>query len=144
MTASLEISPCPPADCDWLFQLAEVAFAHHPGWDEWRVLHALVHDRVFIARDDRPAGYVAVRGDGGTGVVVDQLLVAVGHEGMGVGRRLLAHAEEYAIDQHAEVVRIVVERDNPAARSFYVRAGFVPVGPELFELDLRRSVPRLT
>jgi ribosomal protein S18 acetylase RimI-like enzyme len=143
MTASLEISPCPPADREWLFQLAHVAFAHHPGWES-RVLHALVHDRVFIARDDRPAGYVAVRGDGGTGAVVDQLLVAVGHEGMGVGRLLLAHAEEYAIDQHAEVVRIVVERDNPAARSFYVRAGFVPVGPEVIELDLRQSVPRLT
>lgn len=143
MTATLEIAPCPRADRDVLFQLAEIAFAQQPGWDEARVLHALVHDRVFIARDDRPAGYVALRADGGPGFVVDQLLVALGHERMGVGRRLLEHAKDYALEQHAEVLRIVVERDNLVARRFYERAGFVPVEPELFELDLTRPAPRL-
>ncbi len=144
MTARLDIAPCPPADRGLLFQLAEVAFAREPGWDATRVLDALHHDRVFVARDDGPAGYVALRSESDVRVVVDQLLVAPGHERMGVGHRLLEHAEQYAIERRASVLRIAVESDNSAARSFYRRAGFVPVERELFELDLGRPTPRLT
>ena len=83
------------------------------------------------------AGYVALgREDDGT-LVVDQLLVAPGHERRGVGRRLLAHAEEYAVMQGLPELLIVVEADNVPARSFYERSGFVPVEPELF----RRVLP---
>ena len=76
--------------------------------------------------------------------VVDQLLVAPGHERMGVGHRLLEYAEQYAIERRASGLRIAVESNNSAARSFYRRAGFVPVERELFELDLGRPTPRLT
>ena len=144
MTARLDIAPCSPADRDVLFELAEVAFAGEGGWDATRVLDALHHDLVFVARDDGPAGYVALRSESGICVVVDQLLVAPGHERMGVGHRLLEYAEQYAIERRASVLRIAVESDNSAARSFYRRAGFVPVERELFELDLGRHTPRLT
>ena len=144
MTATLDIAPCSPADRGLLFELAEVAFASERGWDAMRVLDVLDHNRVFVARDDGPAGYVALRSESGIYVVIDQLLVAPGHERMGVGHRLLEYAEEYAIERRASGLRIAVEIDNSAARSFYQRAGFVPVERELFELDLERHTPQLT
>jgi hypothetical protein len=63
-TARLDTAPYPPADRGLLFQLAEMAFAAKGGWDATRVLDAR-HHRVFVARDDGPAGYVAVRSSGG-------------------------------------------------------------------------------
>ena len=143
MTARLDIAPCSPADRDLLFELAEVAFAGERGWDATRVLDALHHDCVFVARDG-PMGYVALRSESGVCVVVDQLLVAPGHERMGVGHLLLEYAEQYAIERRASLLRIAVESDNSAARNFYRRLGFVPVECELFELDLERHTPQLT
>lgn len=68
--------------------------------------------------------------------VVEQLLVAEGHHGRGVGRRLLAYVEGYAISQRASALRIVVETENCPARRLYRRLGYVPVADELFELVL--------
>jgi ribosomal protein S18 acetylase RimI-like enzyme len=133
---SIEIVPRVDADLRRLFGLVEATFAALPGWNEQRVLDALARDVVFVAReDDQPAGYVALRGDGAA-VVVEQLFVAPGHERRGIGRRLLAHAEGYAIAERARALRIVVESDNLVARGFYRRSGFVPVDTELFELVL--------
>ena len=144
MTTRLDIAPCSPADRGLLFELAEVAFAGEGDSDDTRVLDALHHDRVFVARDDGPAGYVALRSESAICVVVDQLLVAPGHERMGVGHRLLEYPEQYAIERRASLLRIAVESDNSAARNFYRRAGFLPVERELFELDLERHTPQLT
>ena len=72
-------------------------------------------------------------------MLIEQLLVAPGHEGRGVGRRLIDHAEGYAITQHAETLAIVVESENWRARSFYRRMGFMPAGGELFERLLPRQ-----
>jgi len=94
-------------------------------------------DLVFVAREQgQPAGYIAMgRQDDGP-IVVEQLFVAPGHERRGIGHRLLAYAEGYAIAERARSLQIVVEEGNEKARSFYRRSGFVPVGPELFELIL--------
>jgi ribosomal protein S18 acetylase RimI-like enzyme len=72
-------------------------------------------------------------------IVVDQLFVAPGHERRGIGHRLLAYAEGFAIAERARSLRIVVEERNQPARNFYRRSGFVPVEPELFELTLPRE-----
>jgi ribosomal protein S18 acetylase RimI-like enzyme len=103
------------------------------------VLEVLEDDVVFVAREDgSPAGYVAFRREHDGGVVVEQLFVTPGHERRGIGRRLLAYAEGYAIAERAPTLRIVVEKDNGRARSFYRRAGFTAVDTELFELVLPR------
>jgi len=68
--------------------------------------------------------------------MVEQLFVAPGHERRGIGHRLLAFAEGYAIAERARSLQIVVEEGNEQARSFYRRSGFVSVEPELFELIL--------
>ena len=108
-----------------------------PGWSDERVLEVLKHDVIFVAREKgQPAGYVALRRDEGGVIVVEQLFVAPGHERRGIGHRLLAYAEGYAIAERARSLQIVVEEGNDKARSFYQRSGFVPVEPELFELVL--------
>ena len=137
LASTVEIVPRAEADVPQLFALAKVAFAGLPGWSDERVLEVLRRDVVFVAHErGLPAGYVALRREGDGPIVVEQLLVAPGHERRGIGHRLLAHAEGYAIAERARSLQIVVEEGNEKARSFYQRSGFVPVEPELFELIL--------
>jgi ribosomal protein S18 acetylase RimI-like enzyme len=122
-----------------LYALAASAFADAPGWRDRHALGALHDDVVFVARDGGSlAGYVALRPNPDDSLLIEQLLVAPGHERRGVGRRLLAHAEGYAIAQRAPTLLIVVEPDNRAALGFYRRWGFVPYADELFRLVLPR------
>lgn len=132
----IEISPSGEPERLELFALARSAFGQVPGWSDVRVLDVLAEDAVFVARErGRLAGYVAVRREPGQ-LVVEQLLVAPGHERRGIGRRLLAYAEGLAIAERRRALRIVVERDNRRARSFYRQVGFRPLGAELVELLL--------
>jgi ribosomal protein S18 acetylase RimI-like enzyme len=132
----VEIVPRADADVPQLFSLAKGTFADLPGWSDERVLETLRRDVVFVAREDgQLGGYIALCPEDGL-IVVEQLFVAPGHEGRGIGHRLLAYAEGYAIAERARSLRIVVEESNERARSFYLRSGFVPVEPELFELIL--------
>jgi ribosomal protein S18 acetylase RimI-like enzyme len=137
-SAPIEIAPQVEEDLLHLFGLAKGVFGSEPGWDDRKVLASLREDIVFVAKEHgQPAGYVALRPAEQT-TVVEQLFVAPGHEQRGVGRRLLAFAEGYAIAEHTRALRVVVERDNDSARSFYRRSGFVPVEEEVFELILPR------
>ena len=127
-------------DLPLLFGLAKGAFGGLPGWSDERVLEVMKRDVIFVAReDDQPAGYVALHAEEAGVIVVEQLFVAPGHEQRGIGHRLLAYAEGYAIAERAQSLRVVVEESNQPARSFYKRSGFVPVEPELFELVLPRD-----
>jgi ribosomal protein S18 acetylase RimI-like enzyme len=135
----VEIAPRAEDELDQLFGLALSAFGDLPGWDDERVLKALTRDTVFVAREHRrPAGYVALRPESSQATIIEQLLVAPGHERRGIGRQLLAYAEGYAIAERMETLRVVVEADNGLARSFYRRSGFVPADSEIFELILPR------
>lgn len=137
MASTVEIAARVEADLPQLFGLAKGAFAGLPGWSDERVLEVLRRDLVFVARElGQPAGYVALRRAQDGTIVVEQLFVAPGHERRGIGHRLLAHAEGYAISEHAQSLQIVVEEGNQQARRFYRRSGFVPIEPELFELVL--------
>ncbi len=135
--AALQIVPARPPDRPTLFALAEGAFAAMPGWDPAGVVRALARDVVFVARElDTPAGYVALRREADRSLLIEQLLVAPGHERRGVGRRLLAYAEGYAVAHRLPVLRAVVEAGNVRARDLYRRLGFLPRGGELFERTL--------
>jgi ribosomal protein S18 acetylase RimI-like enzyme len=137
--AQIEIGDLRPAEAELLFGLAKTAFETSPGWTDDVVLDALAQDVVFVAREGGlQAGYVALAQNAGEGLVIEQLLVVPGHEHRGVGRRLLAYAEGYAIAQGAPTLLIVAEPDNYAARGFYLRSGFVPIGGDLLELVLPR------
>jgi ribosomal protein S18 acetylase RimI-like enzyme len=140
MTAThIEIGDLQPAEAELLFGLAKSAFETEPGWTDKRVLDVLTEDVVFVAREGGlQAGYVALSRNADEGLVIEQLLVAPGHERHGVGRKLLAFAEGYAIAQGAPTLLIVAEPNNHAARGFYMRSGFVPIGADLLELVLPR------
>jgi ribosomal protein S18 acetylase RimI-like enzyme len=137
VASTVDIAPRTEADLAQLFALAKDAFGDLAGWSDERVLEVLNRDLVFVAREGaQPAGYVAMRRDDDAVIVVEQLLVAPGHERRGIAHRLLAYAEGYAIAERTRSLRIVVEDSNQPARSFYTRSGFAPVEPELFELIL--------
>jgi ribosomal protein S18 acetylase RimI-like enzyme len=136
VTAQVEINPGTADDRSELFAFAKAAFGAESGWSDRRALDALFQDAVFVARvEGSVAGYAALRTDPET-VRIEQLLVAPHHEGEGVGHRLLAYAEGYAISTGARAVQIVVEQDNEQAVGFYRRSGFVRVEEQLYELAL--------
>jgi ribosomal protein S18 acetylase RimI-like enzyme len=126
------------ADLQELYGLAKATFGNFPGWSDTRVLEVMRRDLIFVALEQaQRAGYIALRYDPGTEtMVVEQVFVAPGHEGRGIGHRLLAYAEGYAITQKAHALRIVAEEGNWRARTFYRRLGFVPVEAEVLELVL--------
>jgi ribosomal protein S18 acetylase RimI-like enzyme len=122
-----------------LFELARETFGAMPEWDETRVVEALRDDLVFVAREhERLVGYLALRSEPET-VLIEQILVAECAEPEHVGRRLIGHAEGFAIREHARRLRIVVESSNRPARSLYQDIGFVPVEDELLELVLPQA-----
>jgi ribosomal protein S18 acetylase RimI-like enzyme len=135
--AEIEVNAAAARNRPELFELARETFGAMPEWDETRVVDALRRDLVFVAREhEQAAGYVALHADTDGCICIDQLFVATGHEGRGIGRHLLAYAEGYAIAERAPALRVVVEEENRAARDLYRRSGFAPVEPELFELVL--------
>jgi ribosomal protein S18 acetylase RimI-like enzyme len=137
LASTVEIVPRAESDLPQLFALARATFAGLPGWSDERVLEVLTRDVIFVAREHgQLGGYVALRREEAGPIVVEQLFVAPGHERRGIGHRLLAYAEGYAIAERARSLQIVVEEANVQARSFYRRSGFVPVEPELYELIL--------
>jgi ribosomal protein S18 acetylase RimI-like enzyme len=128
------------AEVKHLYVLAKSTFGGLPGWSDERVLATLEEDLVFVARErSQPAGYVALRPDPEPALVIEQLFVAPGHEHHGVGHRLLAFSEGYAIANRMNALRVVAERGNWRARDFYRRSGFVPVADEVLELVLPRA-----
>ena len=138
--SGVEITSSSDRELHELFALAKATFGDLPRWSDSSVLEVLGDDVVFIAREqDEPVGYVALRPSGDMTITIDQLFVAPGHERRGIGRKLLAYAEGYAIARRAPALRIVVEEQNSSARRFYRRVGFVPVEPEVLELILPRA-----
>ena len=137
MSGTVDIAPIRESELGRLFGLAKTVFADASGWNDSRVLEALERDIVFVAHDQNEvAGYVALFVPDRDHIIAEQVFVAPGHEHRGIGHRLLAHAEGYAIAEYARTLGIVVESDNWRARAFYGRLGFVSVQPELVELVL--------
>jgi len=137
MSDVVEIAPLRESELGQLFGLANAVFASTSGWNDRRVLDVLTHDVVFVAHEQgEVGGYVALFVSPGEQVIAEQVFVAPGHEHRGIGHRLLAHAEGYAIAKRARALCIVVEPDNWRARAFYSRLGFIPVQTDLVELVL--------
>jgi GNAT superfamily N-acetyltransferase len=104
-----------------------------------RTLEVLEQETVFVAEvAGAPAGYVAMSREDDV-MCVDQLFVSPEHQGEGVGRRLLEHAEGFAISEGAGTLQVVVEPGNDRAASFYRGRGFVPAGGDRLELVLPRG-----
>ena len=57
---------------------------------------------------------------------VSDLAVAPGHEGRGIGKALLAHAEAWAGEHHCQLVTLAVFPGNERARALYESTGYAP------------------
>lgn len=77
--------------------------------------------------DDRSAG-VAFVACHGAEAMVHALEVKEGHRRLGLGRNLLHSAANWAADQGAARLSLVVTRQNAAARALYARLGMEVVG----------------
>ncbi|MER5862598.1 ribosomal protein S18-alanine N-acetyltransferase [Kitasatospora sp. NPDC002040] len=85
------------------------------------------HYTVAVAPDGGIVGYAGLMAVGAEGDV-QTIAVAEGHQGAGLGARLLADlVAESARRQCAELL-LEVRMDNPRAQRLYERFGFEPVG----------------
>lgn len=134
-------------DADGAFILAQAPrFAAFP-LPAWRRRHECVagirerlhgqveespaNSHLFVAEDDAgaPVGFVHLQqvDDPFTGernCHVADLAVASSHEGRGVGKALLAHAERWAREHRCRLLTLAVFPGNERARSLYASAGF--------------------
>ncbi len=87
---------------------------------------------MFIAEDaddGRRMGFVHLKKvqdyfTGRTNCHISDLAVAKGHEGRGVGRLLLQHAEQWAREHRCHMLSLAVFPGNERARKLYAETGF--------------------
>jgi len=87
---------------------------------------------MFIAEDresGRAVGFVHLKKvqdffNGRTNCHISDLAVAPGQEGRGIGRSLLEHAEQWAIEHHCHMLSLAVFPGNERARKLYTENGF--------------------
>jgi ribosomal protein S18 acetylase RimI-like enzyme len=96
------------------------------------VLRHAVAGTLLVAREDDVVGFATCSVETGgydqevRRGVVENLYVAAGHRGEGVGTALLAAAERTLVDRGCEAVGLDVMAANEDARRFYERHGYTP------------------
>ncbi|QGZ62946.1 GNAT family N-acetyltransferase [Paraburkholderia acidisoli] len=89
---------------------------------------------VLIAQldDGTPVGFVCVERQPGSpwGVLLDNLHALPGHQGMGVGKRLMQAAQDWARAQGEAQLYLYVLDGNTPAIAFYERQGWTYSGSE--------------
>jgi ribosomal protein S18 acetylase RimI-like enzyme len=61
---------------------------------------------------------------GGPSALVEDVAVQPAHQGKGIGRRLVAAAEAWAVSQGASRIQLLADRNNAPALAFYQKTGF--------------------
>ena len=156
---SITIRPAAPGDTAFILSLTPrfVAFELPKGRRKRETL-AAIHADIERALHESPPGehffvsedstgqrtgflHLQVQRDFFSGVRachVADLAVAQGHDGRGIGRALLAHAETWAKRHRCKLLTLAVFPGNARARALYERTGFTadllrmakPVGRE--------------
>lgn len=95
-----------------------------PGWR--RFLRSPRATVLVAERLGQPVGdLVLLRRAGSRKARIYSLVVAPTARGQGLGERLVAAAEQSAIQQGCTAVSLEVRADNPAARALYAKRGYV-------------------
>ena len=71
--------------------------------------------------------------------LLDELYVAPGHRGQGIGAVLLTAAEQVVLDRGGELLEVDVDDDGEGSRRFYERHGYRCTEPGSEHLTLRLS-----
>jgi GNAT superfamily N-acetyltransferase len=145
VAAGVTLRPLKPDDRDFVLALAErLAAVGNPPWrdrDAMRAFHYHYAEQLLGARGPDQLALVAEDGSGNRlGVMhvggersgltgeaqgyLATLAVAEGAEGHGVGRALMAAAEEWAREKGYRLLALEVFAGNTHAREFYRRLGY--------------------
>lgn len=135
---NLSIRRAEPRDVDGLVRLLATLFAIEADFacdaDKQRrgleLLIASAKDCVLVAESGGGVvGMCSVQGvvstaEGGPVGWVEDVVVAPDHAGRGIGRRLLAAAEAWAVEQGWTRLQLLADRNNAAALGFYGHLGW--------------------
>jgi ribosomal protein S18 acetylase RimI-like enzyme len=67
---------------------------------------------------------------------IDCLSVLPGHQGKGIGKKLIRALVEHAADKGYFITGLLVSKSNPGAKAIYTSLGFKMVGERLFVGDM--------
>lgn len=95
-----------------------------------RILDHPDRGRLFVLRDaGRVVGMANAlisisTAEGGPVLILEDVIVAAGHRGRGLGRRLIEHVLAWAATEGMSRVTLLADRDNASALRFYRTLGF--------------------
>jgi GNAT superfamily N-acetyltransferase len=99
--------------------------------------------RLFVLRvDNRVAGmanalFTVSTAEGKRVVVLEDVIVATGYRGRGLGQRLVGHVAAWAAANGLPRITVLADKDNAPALAFYARMGFTHSAMCV----LRQSIP---
>jgi ribosomal protein S18 acetylase RimI-like enzyme len=120
-----------PGDLDALLELEGAAFAtdHISRRGFRRFLHSPNAETIVVEHDDGLVGYALITFRSGSAVArLYSIAVAAHSAGRGVGRTLLAAAEEAALARGCVIMRLEVHEQNAAAIARYRKSGYIQFG----------------
>lgn len=107
------------------------------------ILDHPAHGRLFVLRDGGGVAGMAnalisvSTAEGGPVLVLEDVILAAGHRGNGLGRQLVEHVLRWAAGEGMSRVTLLADRDNAAALGFYRRLGFEESAMVVRRLDIR-------
>ena len=104
----------------------------------------LLFSRVESGVEQRPCGYAVLTlgftlEHGGRFALLDELYLQRAVRGLGLGRKALAFAKDWALHQGVEALRLEVHRHNASAKSLYLKSGFTDDHRDLLTLWLKQK-----
>jgi ribosomal protein S18 acetylase RimI-like enzyme len=146
------LRPATPADSEFCFQLHKAAMGGYItaiwGWDDQRQRE--FHDRAFspgrwqiITADGTDVGMIDVE-HRPTEIYLSRIEIHPGHQGRGIGTRLIAALIDEA-RRNGQDLALDVLVANPRARALYQRLGLTEVarhGDGNFRIRMRSGPPR--
>jgi GNAT superfamily N-acetyltransferase len=99
--------------------------------------------QLFVLRvDNRVVGmanalFTVSTAEGKRVVVLEDVIVAAGYRGRGLGQRLVGHVAAWAAANGLPRITVLADKDNAPALAFYARMGFTHSAMRV----LRRSIP---
>lgn len=130
----ITIGPASRLDLEAMASLIASLFGNEPDFAVDRAkqiagLGMLLDDRprslVLVARDrDAVVGMLTVQlvvstAEGGWSGLIEDVVVAEGHQSLGIGSRLVEVAEEWAVKKGATRMQLLVDIENAGAINFY-------------------------